>query len=1053
MKSSKYNPQLAEPARLKALADYQILDTIDQQEFDNITQLASIICKTPISLISFVDDKRQWFKSKVGLEVSETPKDIAFCSHTILGNQLFEVNDAASDERFSANPLVTADPEIRFYAGYPLTDPQGYNLGSLCVIDRVPRTLNQEQRTALSLLAKTVVSLIVERKQKEEIRVFEQLFALSNDLLCWIGIDGYFKRANPAILDLVGLSQEQIKQITLFDFMHPDDWPQARQHLEQLKTGQKVVKFTFRGITKTGQYHYIQCTCSPDPLHHYFFALARDITQETLKDRQLEESEMRFRTVFEGSQSLIATHDLKGNLLSLNPAGAAMLGFEPHEVVGKALFDVFPISERENLDTYLRAIAVDGKRKNQLTFKLPDGRQRSIIFNHLLHLSATGEKYIITNGTDITDRHLTEEALRETKKMLEQTSAVAGVGGWQIDMQTQMLYWSEVTKEIHGVPKDYQPTVENAIEFYKEGESRAAISEAVAIATTDGSPWNLELQVNTMQNELIWVRAMGAAEFKNGKCVRIYGTFQNINEKKVAQLEKDRVSAILSAFVRHTPVAVAMVDNEMNYVAASNRWLADYNLGDKFAVGASYYDSFPSIGDEARARHKRILAGAVEASAEDPVTLASMDGLQYIAWEMRPWFQFDGSIGGMMISTQIVTPLIKHREELKKAKLQAELASTAKSEFLASMSHEIRTPLNGVIGFSELLQKTELSDTQQQYLGIVNQSATALLSVINDILDFSKIESGKFELEIEKCSLHQVAKQATDILTFQVQQKELPMHLKLAADLPQFVRADGSRLKQVLINLLANAVKFTESGEISLQIEVLATSNNRVTLCFAVKDTGIGIRPDRQQKIFEAFTQEDGSTTKRYGGTGLGLTISNKLLAMMGSQLKLNSKLGLGSTFFFEIELPLWANQLTEGNEPRQAKPILNEDAEKGNNFNILIVEDNAINMLLATTLVKKLVPHALVTEALNGAEALAVCKKQLPDLILMDIQMPIMNGYDATEAIRQLPGNEKVAIVALTASIVKGEMQKCIDHGMNDFIGKPFLEKSFAEVVLKWVH
>jgi PAS domain S-box-containing protein len=1175
-------PKAKEAVRLQALANYEILDTTSQEEFDRITRLAAIICKTPISLISFVDDGKQWLKSKVGLEIGQIPGHLAFCRHTMLQHQLFEVADATLDERFKNNPSVISGPEIRFYAGYPLTDPKGDKLGCICVIDNVPRNLDEDQKKALQLLAKMVVGLIVERKQKEEIRIFEQLFALSSDLLCWIGTDGYFKRANPALLKLVGLDQNQIRKNTLFDFMHPDDRAIAAENLKRIRTGENVVKFTFRGREKNGAYHYIHCTCSLDADRKHFFALSRDITSEVLKDKQLEESETRFQTVFEGSQSLVSTHDLQGNLLTLNPAGAAMLGFKPEEVAGKTLFDIFPPTEWERLKSYLEIIPIEGKRQNQLTFNLPDGRQRSILFNHFLHLSATGEKYVITNGTDITDRYLIEKALQKTKKMLEETSRIAGVGGWQVNLETKTLHWSAITKEIHGVPQDYQPTLDSAINFYREGESRRAINDAIERSSKYGSSWDLELQLTHAKGHTIWVRVMGAAEFENGICKRIYGTFQDIDEKKRAQLEKDKARAVLSAFVQHTPVAVAMVDHNMIYVTASNRWLSDFKLQEQFAIGRSYYELFPLLTDEAKARHQRILAGAVESCAEDTLILPGAAGLQYVAWEMRPWFQFDGTIGGMMICTQNITPLVQQREELNKAKLQAEAASTAKSEFLASMSHEIRTPLNGIIGFTDLILKSELSTTQQQYLGIVNQSANSLLSVINDILDFSKIEAGKLELNIEECDIFEVVTQAADILTYQVQQKGLEMLLHLAPDLPRFVKADGNRLKQVLLNLLANAAKFTEKGEIELKVVAIVHQPGAATLRFSVRDTGIGIRSDRQQKIFEAFAQEDGSTTKRYGGTGLGLTISNKLLAMMDSELQLQSTPGEGSIFFFDLHLPsVQGESIVFGSLERLKKVLIVDDNSKnreiicqmlclkniqctqaksgfealqfladGHRFDlviidyempymdgietitkirdifsvskcelpiillssspdnhklmqeidklkinacllkpikapelyqalsllyqketstieveqtteeivdepfvsIVIVEDNAINMLLATTIIKRLIPGAKLIQTVNGAEALAVCQRQMPTLILMDLQMPVMNGYEATTAIRQLEGGTQVPIIALTASNIQEEMEKCLAHGMNDFISKPFIEKSFSTVLFKWV-
>ena len=536
-----------------------------------------------------------------------------------------------------------------------------------------------------------------------------------------------------------------------------------------------------------------------------------------------------------------------------------------------------------------------------------------------------------------------------------------------------------------------------------------------------------------------------------------------------------------------------------------------------------------------------------------------------------------------MMFTQDITESCRQRDELKKAKLQAEQASITKSEFLANMSHEIRTPLNGVIGFTDLVLKTSLTETQHQYLSIVDQSANALLSTINDILDFSKIEAGKLDLTVEKVDLYEISSQAADIITYQAQNKSLEVLLNLPTDLPRFVYLDSVRLKQILVNLLGNAVKFTEKGELELKIQALTdTIQEYVTFRFEVRDTGIGIKPEMQERIFEAFSQEDASTTKKYGGTGLGLTISNKLLDLMGSRLELTSTPGKGSCFFFDIRLktepgdPIsWqdldqirnvlivddnANNRLILRQMFALKQISVEEASNGfealqlvsqtNHFdvilmdyhmpfmdgletigkirtnlppseseqfiillhsssdderigtacealgidhhlvkplkmvdlyralsrlghqvnkslpvvdselaqveakpvNVLLVEDNMINQLLAKTIVSRIAPNAQITEAVNGQEAVQAYIRQRPDLILMDIQMPVMNGYEATQQIREIESDRHIPIIALTAGTVKGEREKCLAAGMDDFITKPIIEESIASLFQKWL-
>lgn len=392
-------------------------------------------------------------------------------------------------------------------------------------------------------------------------------------------------------------------------------------------------------------------------------------------------------------------------------------------------------------------------------------------------------------------------------------------------------------------------------------------------------------------------------------------------------------------------------------------------------------------------------------------------------------------------------------EEAIKAKNYAEAANKAKSEFLANMSHEIRTPLNGIIGFTELLMNSNLEDIQKKYMDTINQSANALMEVINNILDFSKIESGKLELSIEKISLSELTNQVVDLIRYEANLKNLTINLNIDKEVPKYIWVDYIRLKQVLINLLSNAVKFTEKGTIDLTVSAYELiDDNKIKLKFLVKDTGIGIKKKNQERIFEAFSQEDTSTTKKFGGTGLGLTISNQLLSLMNSRLDLGSELGKGSEFSFILEVN-YSNLESSGKKKEMVLPLSSDAIVTNDEKLIYIVEDNKINMLLAKTLVQQIVPNATIFELENGKEALEKTQQQLPDLILMDIQMPIMNGYDSTLEIRKIPKAEKIPIIALTAGTIVGEREKCIEYGMNDYIPKPIDKELLIKTISQWIN
>lgn len=419
-----------------------------------------------------------------------------------------------------------------------------------------------------------------------------------------------------------------------------------------------------------------------------------------------------------------------------------------------------------------------------------------------------------------------------------------------------------------------------------------------------------------------------------------------------------------------------------------------------------------------------------------------------------PLFDAKGDLAEIVISFLDITERKLMEIEIIEGRKQAESANKAKTDFLANMSHEIRTPLNGIIGFTHLLMKSNLEKNQSEYMSTINESAASLLEIVNDVLDFSKIESGKLELNLEELDLFKLTHQAIDLFKYQAQQKNIDLVIHLDTGVPQFILADALRLKQILVNLLSNALKFTNVGQIRLEINSIAILNGGSSkIKFSVKDTGIGIKGNNNAKIFQSFVQEDNSTNRKFGGTGLGLAISNQLLALMGSKLNLISKYGEGSDFFFEIDfkkpnINKDLNAKTESIKADDAIVALQVIGYK----KVLIVEDNRINMLLAKTLVKRLISDCVIYEAKDGNEAVDLYKKEMPDIILMDIQMPNKNGYEATSEIRQLKDSVEIPIIAITAGIMADDKEKCLEAGLNDYLSKPIIESDLEKMLFKWL-
>ena len=571
-----------------------------------------------------------------------------------------------------------------------------------------------------------------------------------------------------------------------------------------------------------------------------------------------------------------------------------------------------------------------------------------------------------------------------------------------------------------------------------------------------GKVWHGEVCSRNAQGGLYWVdTTMVPILAQDGRSSQYISIRTDITARKQAQEAREAAHDVLAAqtaqiqaVLDHISQGVAMIASDNTVVFQSGRMLKLLEIPDELhhvdlkkltayqTARGDFGNDFALVDESARPYLRSAQQGGnVPAPALYKRRTVSGRTLEIMSAQLP--------CGGLVRTYTDVTGY-------EKALARAEQANAAKGQFLANMSHEIRTPMNAILGLLQLLQNTELSPPQRDFVGKTQGAARSLLGLLNDILDFSKIEAGKLTLDPRAFNLDRLLSDVSVILQSNVGDKGLTLRLEVAPDVPRVLLGDDMRLQQVLINLGGNAVKFTNQGEVVLRVRLLEGTALHALLEFAVCDSGIGIAPANQAHIFDGFSQAEASTTRRYGGTGLGLSISSRLVQLLGGQLQLSSVEGEGSTFYFQIRFPLAElphdapARLEAAGQPAVAK------AKRLQGLRILVVEDNKINQMVATGLLRA--EGAEVSLADNGQTGVAAVAAAQPhfDVVLMDIQMPVMDGYAATRAIRQDLGLVNLPIIAMTANAMASDRVACLDAGMNDHVGKPFELDHLVATVLR---
>ncbi len=750
------------------------------------------------------------------------------------------------------------------------------------------------------------------------------------------------------------------------------------------------------------------------------------------KTAQLRSSEERLRTVFQSSPDAIFIEDQNGVVLDANPVACRFHQMSRDELIGTNVLNLVPEEQRDEVKaTFKKWFTGELKRYEGFS---KNGRNQTVPVEVIgAPIRFEGKSAVLLLVRDMTERQKTEQALKESEMRYRGLIEAQSNLIVRIDLEGRFTFVNEAFCRFVGCGRGELigessrrfihsadlPTPEKAVEALIACRERVVTAEHRMRART----------------HIAWVRWENIAVFDDdGRVVEIQSVGQDITESRrmtEALQESEKRLRFLFEEIPHIAVQGYNADREVIFWNPASERLYGYRkeeaLGRKMeelVVPPARREETLAAFDECFRSGRPIPSGELlkrnRAGEEVAVHSSHLSTLNKRgAWELY------------VIDVDL-SELKRASRELVKAKDFAEQASRAKSEFLANMSHEIRTPMNGVMGMTQLLMNSDLDEEQHDSVQTIMDSTRELIRIIDELLDISRVEAGEVRLHPEPFCMRETVEKAVLLFADRAGRKGVDLSIAIHDSVPDRLLGDTGRIRQVLINLIGNALKFTHDGHIQVRMQA-EPDGDQWNVLADVKDTGIGIEPDLQGRIFDKFTQADTSSKREYGGTGLGLAITRQLVELMGGTISVSSTVGKGTTFAFNLKL----GRVDEPDSSPPAPQSGSNETTGSVDADILLVEDNLVNQKVASAMLKKL--GCRVTAVPNGARALEQLKKAAFDLVFMDCQMPVMDGFEATRAIRQMVGEiREIPIVAMTAHALKEDRQKCLDAGMDDYLAKP---------------